>query len=285
MRSVLGLRDLAWAVENEARCLIRMRNIPNTQQKDNEVRSGFVGSGTKIARRLRKAAKAMSHSTTRRALRYRVAPTYEHEKLLRGLGRLETIIDVGANSGQFTLLSRLVHPSAKIIAFEPMVDAAERFEKIFSGDSRVTLHRVALGAECADSEIHLSAKRDSSSLMPQAAQADYFPQTKEIGTEKIQVAPLSTCVTENDLVGPVLMKIDVQGFEGDVLRGSADLLKQIDWVYCEASFVELYQDQPLAGDIIAFLATNNFALASVVVDDFMVFDGRAVQADFLFQRR
>ncbi|MEO0487299.1 MAG: FkbM family methyltransferase [Pseudomonadota bacterium] len=246
--------------------------------------SGTSGSFGRMRRRLSKAIKSMSHPVTRAALREKVAPTFEHEHLLRGLGPINTVIDVGANNGQFALLCRLVHPNARVISFEPMAAAAARFEKIFAQDDHVTLHRTALGTEEGETVIHLSARDDSSSLMPQAEQSDYFPQTGEVGTETIKIAPLASCVRPSDLSGPVLMKIDVQGFEGEVLKGSADLLVHVDWIYCEASFKELYQGQPLAGEIIAYLAGHGFEIASVTVDESMVFDGRAIQADFLFYK-
>ncbi len=237
-----------------------------------------------LRNKLRKAVRALRQPLTRRALRRGIAATYEHETLLRGLGALQTVIDVGANVGQFTLLCRLTQPSATVHAFEPMSHAAGQFQAVFEFDPMVHLHRTALGSTPGTAEIHVAARADSSSLMPQAAQSTYFPATAEVGTETIQIARLSDIMTAEQITGPSLLKIDVQGYEGEVLKGCADLLDRFDWIYCEASFVELYKGQPLAHEIVVWLAARGFGIAGVEIGPGMVFEGRAVQADFLFSR-
>jgi FkbM family methyltransferase len=234
--------------------------------------------------KLKKAFKALRRPETRHALRQGVVATYEHAALLRSLGPLQTILDVGANVGQFTLLCRIIQPQADIHAFEPMSKAGNKIERLFGPEPKVTLHRCALGATSGTAEIHLATRADSSSLMAQAAQAKYFPGTREIGVETIRVARLSEELSSHEIKGPVLLKIDVQGFEGEVLKGCEDMLSHINWIYCEASFVELYQGQPLAHEIIIWLAERGFSLAGVEVGPGMAFEGRAVQADFLFSK-
>ncbi len=85
------------------------------------------------------------------------------------------------------------------------------------------------------------------------------------------------------IASPILLKLDVQGYELQALRGCETLLDAFAWVYCECSFVELYQGQALADEVIAWLRARGFALLGAYN---MAFDhaGRAVQADFLFGR-
>lgn len=86
-----------------------------------------------------------------------------------------------------------------------------------------------------------------------------------------------------ELVSPVLLKLDVQGAELDVLRGAAKLLSKIDAIYCEVSFVELYAQQPTASEIISFLRDHNFLLRGVFNMSTTKQFG-ATQADLLFSR-
>ncbi|MEM1149381.1 MAG: FkbM family methyltransferase [Pseudomonadota bacterium] len=236
-----------------------------------------------LIRKLSKAFRAIGNPRAFKALRSGVAASYEHEALLRGLGPLKTIVDVGANVGQFALLSSLVQPNARIYSFEPMAGPAETYTSVLGDDPKVTLHRYALGAEENALKINVTARLDSSSLLEPGMQTEVFPGTHKVGNETVQVAPLSKIVPGDQISGPALLKIDVQGFEGEVLRGCTDVLGQFDWILCEMSFVELYKGQPLAHELIPWLAEQGFTVASVSTDPLMERNGRMVQADFLFR--
>ena len=81
-----------------------------------------------------------------------------------------------------------------------------------------------------------------------------------------------------------LLKIDVQGFEMEVLKGCNSMLDYFSWVYVECSFIELYEGQALANEVIDYLHTHGFKLAGIYN---MSYDrsGIAIQADFLFNLR
>jgi FkbM family methyltransferase len=233
-------------------------------------------------RKFQKAFRSLRDPLTRRALRHRVAASYEHAGLLASLGPLDVIVDVGANVGQFALLSRIVQPNAKIHSFEPMDAAARTYDAALEGEP-VTLYRTALGATRGEAEIHVTARADSSSLLSPGLQADVFPGTHEVGHETVRISKLSDVLTSEDLKGTSLLKIDVQGYEGEVLRGCEDLLSCVTWIYSEMSFLELYSGQPLAHELIAWLAEHGFRIAGVETDAEMMHEGRTVQADFLFR--
>ena len=85
-----------------------------------------------------KAVKSCQRLITIKALVHGVSPTWEHERIMRSL-KVDTVVDVGANVGQFSLLSRICWPESRIFAFEPLDRAAGKFRKIFPHDHRVTL--------------------------------------------------------------------------------------------------------------------------------------------------
>ena len=219
----------------------------------------------------------------RALFRHKVLASAEHRNVLKPL--LVTIIDVGANRGQFALAVRHWAPKANIISFEPLTEPSSLFRKIFNGDSNVTLHRTAIGPEKGTATIHISASDDSSSLLPIAAmQEQLFPGTNEIKTEKIQVGRLSDFVSADQIVSPAMLKLDVQGFELKCLQGCEDLLDRFQQIYVECSFVELYKGQALADEVIAWLRDRNFILQGVY-NTFYDSKGAAVQGDFLFANR
>src|SRR3990172_2393008 len=139
-------------------------------------------------KRLSKLVKVLAHRDYRAALRKgRVAAACEHERLLKTLG-CATVVDIGANRGQFALVSRRCFPAANIISFEPLAAPARRFRTILDKDPRVTFHQVAVRAACGEAVMHVAAKDDSSSLLPiLSLQESLFSGTSEVRTETVQI--------------------------------------------------------------------------------------------------
>ena len=218
-----------------------------------------------------------------RLLRHRVAAGVEHARVLSGLD-CRTVVDIGANRGQFALVARQCQPHARIISFEPLPAAAAKFRAVFAGDDRVTLHEVAIGPAPGDAAIHVSRRDDSSSLLPiTSTQVALFPGTGEVATATVRVAPLREFIPAADIEPPALIKLDVQGYELEALRGCEDLLDRFAYVYAECSFVELYAGQSLADEVNSWMRERGFKLHG---EHNTVHDrgGRAIQADFLFAR-
>ena len=218
-----------------------------------------------------------------RALRYGVAAGIEHGPVLKEID-VRLVVDVGANRGQFALAVRRFGPTATVISFEPLPGPSLYFRRIFSEDTAVVLHNAAIGEKLGRQEMHISARDDSSSLLPIGSlQTAIFPGTAEASKSSVDVAPLGAFLTEDQIVGPALLKIDVQGYELEVLRGSGSLLQKFEWLYCECSFVEMYTGQALAYEIVEWLAGRKFHVQGIYNLSFNR-KGQAVQADFLFHK-
>lgn len=205
----------------------------------------------------------------------------EHLSLLRSLS-CNTVVDIGANKGQFALAARICFPDATIVSFEPLLAPAAKYKKVFTDDEKAVLYLIAIGPELGQMPMHVSGKKDSSSLLPiTALQDQLFPGTAECGEQCVKVAPLMQFLSVGDIEPPAMLKLDVQGYELEALRGCNELLTYFTYVYVECSFLELYAGQSLAYDVIAFLGENGFQLDGVYN---MAYDnaGLAIQADFFF---
>jgi hypothetical protein len=112
---------------------------------------------------------------------------------------------------------------------------------------------------------------------------DIYPNTQEVGTCEVTIKPLTEILESDDFLDNALLKIDVQGYELEVLKGCEALLELFDYLYIECSFIELYKGQPFAHDVITYLAPRRFNLRSIYNIDYSK-NGLAVQADFYFQR-
>lgn len=239
-----------------------------------------------LMRRVRKLGSILASGDPawRRALGSGVGAAIEHLPCLQQLS-CRTIVDVGANRGQFALAARHAHPDARLYAFEPLSGPAGVLESVFSGDEMVRVYRTAIGPQREHRDIHVSGQDDSSSLLPITdLQSSTFPGTGVAGREGVTVGPLGDFLDASDLVAPALLKIDVQGFELEALRGCSPLLPCFSDILVECSFVELYQGQALAHEVIAFLADAHFDLVGVH-NLSLTKGGHPVQADFLFRNR
>lgn len=236
-------------------------------------------------KKARRLSKILSVSLWRKAYwKYRVAASVEHLAALKPLGHVRLVVDVGANRGQFSLLARHLFPAAKILSFEPLLGPSSIYRNVFAADAHVKLIQVAIGPCDSKSLIHISARDDCSSLLPIAdLQAKTFSGTGEIGTVPVSVSPLSSFIAAEEVVADSLLKIDVQGYEYEVLLGCENLLDYFAYIYCECSFVELYSGQQLASHVVGWLAARGFKIKGVYNVHYAS-DGIAIQADLLFSR-
>lgn len=208
----------------------------------------------------------------------------EHSLVLKSFD-CEYIVDVGANRGQFALISRKIFPRAKIHSIEPLEEPAQIFKNIFKNDPDIILYTCAVGREKSTAIIHITKDDDSSSLLPITKMlSDMFPGATEKQTRQVMVYPLSQLINPASIPLASLLKIDVQGFELDVLKGCEDVLQKFSYLYIECSFVELYKGQALAHQIISWLGERNFVLSSIH-NLYYGKNGLSVQGDFLFSQR
>jgi FkbM family methyltransferase len=232
--------------------------------------------------RAAKAWFALTRPCCWRALRTGVAPSIEHGALLREV-QCDLLLDVGANRGQFSLMARLIHPELPIHAYEPLPSEAAMYRQVLGADRRVSLHEFALGAECGTAELHVSGSPDSSSLLPIGhLQAQHFPGTEEVKRTRVPVVTLDTLASHWQSASRALLKLDVQGFELQVLRGARNALHHCGYVYAECSNVALYCRQALFPEVAGFLGSEGFTLIRRLNEYWA--DDELIQADYLFGR-
>ena len=230
--------------------------------------------------RIRKLSRLISDRRYWRPLSSGVAASVEHNEVPFRTDH-RTILDVGASKGQFALFAEGRFPDAKVISFEPLPGPAATLRSVTG--NRVEVRTVALGSTPGSAEINVSGRDDSSSLLPIGErQVREFPGTAARSKATIEVSTLDSEV-DGEIVRPCLLKVDVQGLELEVLRGGRKVLARVDEALVECSFVELYEGQALADEVVAFMLDSGLRLAGVhgmVCSD----DGEPVQADFMFRR-
>jgi len=234
--------------------------------------------------RLLKLYKIVINKKFARALLKGCAATIEHEAVLKA-SEARFVVDIGANRGQFAIAAREYLPYAMIHSIEPLTEPAKILDQLFYGDPNFSLHTCAIGLEHQTRLMHVSKLDFSSSLLPiSEEQLELFPFTAQREVRNVSVLPLGEVIDVQKIQSPAFLKIDVQGFELEVLQGCVELLGKFEYIYVECSFVELYVGQALAQDVIMFLGKAGFQLKGVY-DVYYDNTGKAIQADCLFVKK
>ena len=182
-------------------------------------------------------------------------------EIARPLG-IQTIYDIGANVGTWTLLAKAIIPEAAVEAFEPLAKHHIGFQENLQGISEVTLHRLALGAENTTADLRVTDFSDASSLLPLADASHSHFGLKEVEVVPATVRRLDDYRIETGLSVPDLIKLDVQGYELEVLKGSQECLRSVKAVITEVSFINYYKGQCLFHDLVGFLSEFDLFVAA-----------------------
>lgn len=192
------------------------------------------------------------------------------------------IYDIGANVGTWTLLAKAVFPSSEIHAFEPLPGHVESFRRNTTNVPDVQLHELCLGASEGELPMKVTDFSDASSLLPltEVGRRQWnLAQTEEI---LLRVETLDSWISMNALRTPDLIKLDVQGYELEVLKGSEIALAHTRAVILEASFQNFYEGQCRFDELVSILAKNGLHLHAI--GNGTAIGRRLIQSDLLFVR-
>jgi FkbM family methyltransferase len=199
--------------------------------------------------------------------------------------RVETVLDVGANKGQFGRSLRDSGFKGRIVSFEPVYEAHSQLCRVARKDSLWTVaERMAIGDRDGQTEIHVANNSVSSSLLPMLdSHLVAEPESGFVASETVPIATLDSIASrflEND--NPVFIKIDVQGFERKVLEGAAKLIKRTVGLQLELSLMPLYEGETLFQPMVEYLRTMDFDLWALVPGFVDKQNGRMLQVDGVF---
>ncbi|MBI3517054.1 MAG: FkbM family methyltransferase [Proteobacteria bacterium] len=174
------------------------------------------------------------------------------------------IFDVGANHGQSTEIYRVLFEGSTIHAFEPQRAAFETMKRRIGGLERVYLNQIALGEQVGSAQLHVTTHAESSSLLPLNADS-WWAQALDIrqsGTETVAVDTIDRYCAERAIAAIDFLKLDVQGFEPECLRGAARMLaeRRIGVIQAEIVYHRIYQRATRFTDIETLLDPYGYRL-------------------------
>jgi FkbM family methyltransferase len=215
---------------------------------------------------------------------------YDLTHLLSHLHRSEIclVLDVGANAGQFALEMFNSGFTGRIISFEPLSSAhAALSEAARNNPSWEVAPRCALGATVGSRVINIAGNSFSSSLRPMLERhLAAAPESAYIGTETVPVETLADLIAQRfpDGAPRFALKIDTQGFEGDVLDGLGAHIEHCMAVLLEMPLAPLYGDASDLPTLFARLVKCNFCCVGLSPGHKNTRTGDAIEVDGLFVR-
>ncbi len=197
----------------------------------------------------------------------------------------ETILDVGANAGQFALAAALHFPESRIYSFEPLPEVFKALQENTRRKKNIKSFNCALGNHNGQIPFYRNQyTRLSSSLKINKENENLRYEKNLTSLTTVDIFKLDDCRTLLDIKSPVLLKIDVQGMEIDVLSGSINLLSKIDFILCEVALVQLYDNQPVFDDIHCLMKNTGYDLVAPLFIN-KGKGGKVIEVDLLYRKR
>jgi FkbM family methyltransferase len=206
-----------------------------------------------------------------------------------GLGNrpINTIVDVGANRGQFAREARRRFPFATIHAIEPLPGPFRDLQAWGSQQGgAVITYQVAAGdqAKTMTMNVHVDHSPSSSMLFATELTHKLYPFTERKETIQVGVDLLDSILDGVRLEQEVLVKLDVQGVEDRVIRGASAVLACASVVIAEVSIDVLYDGQATFRDVFMGLDALDFDYIGNL-DQAHTGSGRVTSLDAVFIRR
>lgn len=198
--------------------------------------------------------------------------------------QIDTLLDIGANIGQYGAAMRSSGFRGRIISCEPLPDAYPHLARRASGDPTWTALQTAVGDHVGTIEINVSANSFSSSVLPMTnAHLDAAPGSHSIAVEKVPLTTVAELISGCDIdPARTMLKIDTQGYESFVLDGAGEAAQEFAAIQLEMSFVALYAGQQLYDSLMARLTGLGFEIYGLEPGFADPKTGRMMQCDVFF---
>ena len=164
------------------------------------------------------------------------------------------VVDIGAYKGEWTTMARSIFSEATFLMLEAQESQREVLETVKRQAPASVDYRIALlGAESRENmEFHEYdvAPTGASVLSAQSG------APARVAHRKMET--LDGVLSRAGFRRPQFIKIDVQGYELEVLKGGKEALAAAEAIVMEVSLIELYKDNPLMHEVVAFMREHRF---------------------------
>lgn len=174
------------------------------------------------------------------------------------------IVDIGGGTGTTAVIFSKKYPKNDIFIFEPILTNFKFIEQVKERTSHWKLINKAAGSTSGKTQINIANRITASSLLQLNSdnKGTYGEALSPKGKEDIEVSTLDSEIPQNKIVE--VLKLDVQGFELEVMKGGIDTLKRTKVIVFEVNNHQGFEGAPTYFDIDTFLREHNFELYDIL---------------------
>jgi FkbM family methyltransferase len=220
----------------------------------------------------------------KKAIRDRLGRLFDVPEVPFALERLKangfspsSIFDVGAYSGEFARVCRLYWPQSKITCFEVLPERLDELRLWATRDGNTHVIGCLLGAK-SEPEVPFHEMETASSVLE-----EHVPQSVPI--RSYPMLTIDEIVASSNADAPQFLKMDVQGYEFEVLLGAKSTLSKIEVILAEVNFIDIHKGVHLVGDVVSILSESGFVAYDICGLHRRPLDRALWQADFVFVQR
>ena len=197
----------------------------------------------------------------------------------------KTVIDIGANVGQFAVASLKLFSDVYVFSIEPDSRTADQLRHNLKSERNSSVLVTAIGDYVGKVTFHVNSDSQVSSILTLGSHRVLaFPEAKVIEEVSVPISTLNDLFMARKLEKPILVKIDVQGAEDKVIKGGASFLRNVEWVVMEMSFSNLYNGEMDFQKITNLMTENGFGFVRPLNFHTSPLTNEIIEMDVLFRR-
>jgi len=211
--------------------------------------------------------------------------SWVNDQMFNGLARLKqldisinTIIDIGAAAGSWTLLAKKLWPDCAYVLFEPLEERTDELNKLAELNTNIFIVPYAAGKTISETRFHVTDDLDGSGIAANAGSS----------SENVRVVKQTTVDTEIkkcQLPGPYLVKLDTHGYEIPILEGCEEVIKNVSAFIIECYGFQIAENSLLFWEMCRYMDNLGFRLCDIVDIMNRPKDGVFWQCDAFFIRK